>query len=84
MLLSQPIGKEDLQLRVDLSPFAPLARPLFRDVYHGKIEHLQKAVVRGENALVFRDLPQLTVESFNGIGGVNQRPDLLRILEIGR
>ena len=69
---------------MNLSPFTPLACPFFRDVHHGKIEHLYETVIRGENSLVFRDFPQLTVKSFNGIGGVNQRPDLLRILEIGR
>ena len=46
------------------------------------VEHFQQTVIGGENCLGLRHLPELAVESFNGIGGVNQPEDLLRKLEV--
>ena len=56
--------------------------PFFGDVQHGKIEHLEQAVIGRENRLGFSDLAQLTVETLNGVSRINKPPKLLRELEI--
>ena len=68
---------------MDQAPILPPSRPFPRNVHHGQIEHLEQAVVRGENGLRFRHLAELAVEALDGVGGVNQPPQLLRVLEIG-
>ena len=81
-LVRQPVSEKYLQLGMDNAPFPALARPFFRDVHHRQIQHFQQAVVGRKHRFGFCDLAQLPVKSFNGIGGVNQRPYLLRIFEI--
>lgn len=56
----------------------PPSGPLFRNV-----QHLEQAVVRGEHGFGLGHLAQLPVEALNGIGGVDQPPYLLRVLEVG-
>ena len=61
----------------------PTSGPFFRNVHHGRIQHLEKAAIYRGNRFGLRDLPQLAVETLNGICGVNQSTNLLRILEAG-
>ena len=68
---------------MDHAPVLAPASPFLYNVHHGQIEHFQQTVIGGENCLGLRYLPELAVESFNGIGGVNQSADLLRKLEVG-
>ena len=56
--------------------------PLFGDVQHGEIQHLEQAVICRENSLGFSHLTQLPIEALYGIGRINQPPKLLRELEI--
>ena len=70
------------ELRVYLRPVLPTASPLFGDVQHGEIQHLEQAVICRENSLGFSHLPQLPIEALYGIGRINQPPKLLRELEI--
>ena len=67
---------------MDYAPIQASACPLFRNFHHGQILHLQQAVVRRKNRLCLGHLPQLVVEALNGVGGINQPPDLLRIFEV--
>ena len=39
------------KLRINLTPVLTPSRPLFGDVQHGKIEHLEQAVIGRENRL---------------------------------
>ena len=82
-LLRHALGEVDSHLHVDHTPVLPPAGPLLRDVHHGQIQHFQQAVVGGEHGFGFGHLAQLAVEALDGIGGVNQPPHLLRVLEIG-
>ena len=82
-LLRHALGEVDSHLGVDHTPVLPPAGPLLRDVHHGQIQHFQQAVVGGEHGFGFCHLAQLAVEALDGIGGVNQPPHLLRVLEIG-
>ena len=68
---------------VDRAPVLPPARPFLCDVHHGKIEHLEKTVIGGKDGFRFGHFPKLAVEALDGVGGVNQPPHLLRVLEIG-
>lgn len=68
--------------------YRPLAskvtpRPLFCDVHYGQVQYFQQGIIGRKNRLGFGHFPQMSVEIFDGIDGVNQRPDLQRILEIG-
>ena len=47
-----------------------------------QIQHFQKAVIRRKYRLAFSHFPELAVESFNGICGINQPSYCLRIFEI--
>ena len=59
-----------VKLDMDHTPVLSLSGPLFCDVLHGQIEHLEQTVIRGENILDFGHLPELTVEAFNCVGGI--------------
>ena len=78
----QTLFKIDFQLGMNLSPVLPMASPFFRDIHSCQIQHFQKAIIRRENRLAFGHFPELTIESFNGICGVNQPSYCLRIFEI--
>ena len=56
--------------------------PLWGDVQHGKIQHLEQAVICRENSLGFSHLKQLPIEALYGISRINQSPKLLWELEI--
>lgn len=78
----QTLFKIDFKLGVDLPPVLPVSGPFFRDIHSCQIQHFQKAVIRWENRFAFSHFPELTIESFNGICGVNQASYCLRIFEI--
>ena len=69
---------------MDQAPILPTAGPLLGDVHGCKVEHFKQAVIAGEHRFSFGNLPELAVESFDGISGINELPYLARILEIGR
>ena len=68
---------------MDHAPVLPPAGPLFGNIHHGQIQLFQQAVIGGEYGFGLGHLAQLAVEALNGIGGINQPPDLLGILEVG-
>ena len=82
-MLRQPLGKENLQLGMNLPPILAPARPFFGNIHHGKIEHFEQTVIGRKNTLVFGDFPQLTIESLNGICRINQGSDFYGVFEIG-
>ena len=65
------------------APIPPTAGPLFCNVNHGQIQHLQQAIVGGENRLGLGHFAQLAVKALNGVGRIDQTPHLLRVFEIG-
>ena len=67
---------------MDLSAVLPVTGPFFRDIHGCQIQHFQKAVIRRKNRFAFSHFPELTVEAFNGICGVNQASYCLWIFEI--
>lgn len=69
---------------MDLRPLAAFNCPFPRYVYSGDVEHLKKCVVIRENSFVFRHFSKLPIEILNGVGRVDDRPNLLRKFEIGR
>lgn len=69
---------------MDLIPILSVICPFFRNIYHSQIQHFQEAVIRGKYSLAFCDFPELTVKSPDGICGVDQTTDNIRIFEIGR
>ena len=68
---NQTLFKIDFKLGVDLPPVLPVSGPFFRDIHSCQIQHFQKAVIRRKNGLAFGNFSELTIESFNGICGVN-------------
>ena len=65
---------------MDQAPILPTAGPLLGDVHGCKVEHFKQAVVAGEHRFAFGNLPELAVESFDGISGINELPYLARML----
>jgi hypothetical protein len=68
---------------MDGAPILSSAGPLFRDIHHSQIQHFQQAVVGGKYGLRLGDLTQLAIEALYGVGGIDQPPYLLRVLEVG-
>ena len=68
---------------MDHTPVLPTSGPLFRNVYHGQIQHFQQTVIRREYGFGFRHLAELPVEPLNCVGGIDQPADFLRVFEIG-
>jgi hypothetical protein len=65
------------------APVLPPASPLSCDIHHGQIEHFQQAVISRKYRFRLGHLAKLSVEALNGIGGIDQSPNLLGELEIG-
>ena len=51
ILFRDPVLIENIQLGADHSPVLTPAVPFFRDILHGKIEHLEQAIIRWKNSL---------------------------------
>ena len=83
MLLGHTLGKVEGHLGVDDTPVLPPSGPLFRNIYHSQIQHFQQTVIGGKDGFGLGHLAQLAVETLNGVGGVDQAPYLLGILEVG-
>lgn len=54
-----------------------------RNIYHGQIDHLEETVVCRKDRLGFGHFAELSVEAFNGVGGIDQPLHRLWVLEIG-
>ena len=81
-LIWHAVGKIDGHLGVDHAPILPPTGPLFRNIHHRQIQHLEHAVIGGEHRFCLGHFAKLTVEAFNGIGGIDEPAYLLRILEV--
>ena len=65
------------------TPILSSTSPFFSHVHHGQIKNLQKAVVGWEYSFRLCYLAELTVEVLNSVSRVDERSDLLWVLEIG-
>ena len=77
MLLGHPLSKVDRHLGVDHAPALPLT-----NIYYGQIQHFQQAVIGGKDGFGLGRLAQLAVKALNGVGGMDQPPYLLGMLEV--
>ena len=82
MLLGHPIGEVDRHLSVDQTPVLSPSGPLFGNIHHSQIQHFEQTVIGGEDGFGLGHLAQLAVKSLNDVGGIDQPPDLLEILEV--
>lgn len=82
VLIRHPIFKVDCQLRMDHAPILPPACPFLRDIDHGKVPHFQQAVIGGKHEFCLGYFAKLTVEALDGIGRVDEPPNLLGIFEV--
>ena len=82
LLFGYPVAVVDHELSVNSTPVLTASSPLFRDVLHRQIQHLEKAVISRKYGLCFGDLLQLAIEAFYGIGCIDQLSQFLRELEI--
>ena len=67
-----PVLKINGKLGMDAVPVLTASRPFLCDIYHGKIQHFQQAVIGGKDGLGFCHFPELAVEPFNGVGRIDQ------------
>ena len=81
VLLGHTLGEIDRHLCMDHAPVLPPAGPLFGNIHHGQIQHFQQAVISRKYGFGLGHLAQLAVEALNGIGGIDQPPDLLGYLK---
>lgn len=83
MLLWHTFGKVDLRLGVNHTQVLLASAPLFRNINYGQVQHFQQVVVGGKDRFSLRHFAQLAVKALNGIGGIDQSPDFLRVLGVG-
>ncbi len=76
------LRKVDCQLGVDDAPILTPPSSFPGNVHHGQIQYFQQAVIGGEYGLGLGHLAKLAVKAFNSVGGIDQPPNFLRILEI--
>ena len=71
MLIGHPVREKNGQLHMNyalvLTPVCP-----FGVVHHGQVRHLKQAVVGGKYGFDFRHFPELAVETFDSVSGINQ------------
>ena len=53
------------------------------DALRRQVEHLAQGIVIGKGRLVFGNLAELAIQALDDIGGINNLPDLWRIVEEG-
>ena len=82
VLFGYPVTVVDHKLSVDAAPILTTTCPLFRDVLHSQIQHLEKAVISRKYGLCLSHFLQLPVEAFYGIGRIDQLSELLWELEV--
>ena len=81
---SQATLKTDHQLVKDQRPIRNGHGPLFEDISVSQEKQFTSRFGGRENAFGFGDFAQLAMVAFDGIGGVDQAPDLSGISEEGR
>ena len=77
------VAKTNHEIVENRSPISYGHGPFFGDVHGRQIEDFHQSVVGNEGTLRLCHLAQLTVEILNSIRGVDERPDLRRVLEHG-
>ena len=82
MLFRYPVAVVYHKLSIDLTPVLTATGPLFLDVLHSQIQHLEKAVISRKHGLCLSYFLELSIKAFYGIGRIDQLPKLLRELEI--
>ena len=71
------------QFAIYLRPVSNRTGPFFRSLKSGQVQRfLKRAVSLGEYASLPIQLPVGGIQGFNRIGGINQAPYCLRVLEI--
>ena len=83
MLFRHTLSIVNHALSMDHAPVHAPPGPFFRNVHHRQIQHFHKAVVCGKDGLRFGHLPQLAVETLDGVRGIDQPADGVGELEIG-
>lgn len=73
----------DAQLSVDPDPILPPAGPLFRNIHHCQMQHLEGTFIRRKDGFYLCCLAELPVEVLDGIGHVDEPLHLFRVLEVG-
>ena len=83
MLFRYSVAIVDNKLSVYPAPILTTSGPLFRDVFHSKIQHLEKAVISRKYGLCFGNFSKLAIKAFYCVGSIYQPAKLLRESEIG-
>ena len=78
-----PVGKHDLQLTENHVPILTPGVPMLDDPLGRQVQHPPQRIIVGERGLVFCDLPELPVQTFNNVRRVYDFPNLRRIFKEG-
>ena len=77
------VCEHDLQLAEDHVPILATGMPVLYDALRGQVKYLAQGIVIGKGRLVFGDLPELAIQPFDDVRGVNDFANLRRIVEEG-
>ena len=75
--------KHDFQLTENHIPVLAAGVPMSYDALRSQVEHLAQGIIIGKGRLVFGNLAELAIQSLDDICGVNDLPDLRRIVKEG-
>lgn len=62
---------------MDDAPILTPPSPFFGNLHHSQVQHFQQAVIGRKNGLGLGHLTKLAVKALNGVGGIDQPPNLL-------
>lgn len=78
-----PVSEVDHQVHQNISLVLDRHCPFLRHLHRYQIQLLQKGIIADKNALGFSGFTEMGVEILNGVGGIDDSPDLLGVLEHG-
>ena len=77
------VGEHDLQLTENHVPILAPGVPVFHDPLGRQVQHPPQRIVIGKRGLIFCDLPELPVQTFDNVRRVYDFPNLRRIFKEG-
>jgi hypothetical protein len=77
----ESVGEKYDELSHYYAPVMHGHTPFFSNFLNGEVNGFPERVVGGVDSLGFRELAEHTVEALNGVSGVDEFPDFLRVLE---
>ena len=81
--LGQTVAVVDDELGVNVAPVLASPGPFLRNILHCQIQQLEQTVIGRKDRAGLCHLPELPVETFDRVGGIDKLPEIRRKFEVG-